>query len=99
MTAVHQLELPTWVNEVIAQVPGIRLEPLPHSVLPAPFDQYCLTPWLPSDIDQIVPIINHPQSKLLAWPKNGGVAIASDVRDTLEEGRDDRKRHFPLNST
>lgn len=35
--------------------------PIPHVVLHQPFEAYCLTGLLPSDIPQIPPMVNHPE--------------------------------------
>lgn len=96
MTDVQRHEFPSWVKDMVAEVPGIQLDPIPHSVLPHPFEEYCLTPWIPSDVPQLVSIINHPESQMFGWRLNGGVAIDQDVMRKLEEGRTERWRHFPL---
>jgi len=38
--------------------------PIPHLLLLPPFEEYCLTGFLPSDILQIPSIINHPEVSL-----------------------------------
>lgn len=57
---------------VLQQVPGIAMEPIPHVRLPAPFDEYCLTPMLQTDAEYLPRIVNDPSSKMFGYRDNGG---------------------------
>lgn len=82
-------DIPEWILPILRDVPDIILDPFPHLVLPAPFTEYCLTPFLKSDVLYLPEIVNHPASKTLAI--RGGdftdEAAATWIASRLDEAR------------
>lgn len=57
------------VPAVFASHPTLELEPKPHIVLPAPFEEYCVTFYSPDDYDDMVAISIHPKIVPYFGPK------------------------------
>ena len=64
--------------------PNYAASPIPHLILSPPYEEYCLTPFLPTDGAQLPHIINHPD----VHPTIGvdgpmDAAMASAYMDTI----------------
>ena len=87
---------PPWIADLLSALPDVEFDPLPHLPSPEPFQDYCLTPHLPTDIDYLPEIINHPLSGTSGFRQNEGVMTTEFAKEWIETSLSENEGHFPL---
>lgn len=81
-------------------IPGIRLSPIPHLILPEPFGAFCVTPLLLTDAPQLPRIFNHPDSQQFGYRDTpDGVMTEESAISWVEKRQDVGKGYFQLMGT